>query len=158
MARPRRPCDTAVPMKPVRLLLVDDNTDFLASANAHLCTRPELHLVGAARSGAEALELSARHPVDLVLLDLNMRGMDGLTTTRQLKTRPGAPKIIIVTLHDAPEYRRLALAAGADGFVGKAEFTTALLPLIGTLFGDATVQPSPSLEQTTLPPPAPPLS
>ncbi len=146
MARLRGPCDTAGPMNPVRLLLVDDTPDFLTAAATFLRARSEVRVVGTAGSGVEALELATRLPVDLVLLDLNMRGMDGLETTRQLKSRPGAPKIIIVTLHNAPEYRRLALAAGADGFVSKAEFTTALLPLIGTLFGDATVQTSPSLE------------
>lgn len=119
---------------PVRLLLVDDSPDFLASATDFLCTRPQLQLVGPAASGAEALDLVARIPVDLVLLDLNLRGLNGFETARRLKARPDAPKIIIVTLQDAPEYRHLALAAGADGFIAKGEFTTALLPLIASLF------------------------
>lgn len=123
---------------PVRLLLADDNPDFLASATAHLCARPQLSVVGAARSGAEALTLFNSVPVDLVLLGLNMRGLEGMETTRQFKAWPGAPKVIRVSLEDAPEYRRLALASGADGFIGKAEFATALLPLIATLFPDAT--------------------
>ncbi|MBC7366201.1 MAG: response regulator transcription factor [Undibacterium sp.] len=119
---------------PVRLLLVDDNHDFLVSASAHLRTRPQLSIVGAVRSGEEAFTLLNSAPVDLVLLDLNVCGLDGLETTRQFKAGPRAPKVIIVTLQDAPEYRRRALAAGADGFIGKAEFTTALFPLIATLF------------------------
>lgn len=140
MAWPRRRWDTAAAMNPVRIILVDDNADFLVAAAAYLRARPEVQVVGTARSGVEALELAARLPVDLVLLDLNMRGVDGLKTTRQLKALPG-PKVIIVTLHDALDYRRLALAAGADGFIGKGDFTTALLPLIGMLFRDDTVLP-----------------
>ena len=67
-----------------------------------------------------------------------MGGSNGLKTTRQFKARRCAPKVIIVTLHDSGEYRRLALGARADGLIGKAEFTTALFPLITTLFPDKT--------------------
>lgn len=122
----------------MRLLLVDDNPDFLASAAAHLCTGPHLSIVGAVRSGEEALTYLNTLLVDLVLIDLNMRGLDGLAATRQFKASRGAPKVIILALQDAPEYRGLALAAGADGFIGKAEFTTGLLPLIATLSHDET--------------------
>ena len=123
---------------PVRLLLVDDNHDFLVSAAAHLRTRPPLSIVGAVRSGEEALTLLNSVHIDLVLLDLNMCGLNGLETTRLFKARPRAPKVIIVTLEEAPEYRRRARVAGADGFIGKAEFATELIPLIATLFPDET--------------------
>lgn len=126
----------------VRFLLVDDNPDFRASAAAFLSTEPHLRLVGEAGSGTEAVTLCAQIPVDLVLLDLAMHGWDGFETTRQIKARPGAPKIILVTLQEGPEYRRIAKLAGADGFIGKIEFTTALLPLIASLFPDPTVPPS----------------
>lgn len=122
---------------PVRYLLVDDNPDFRTSAAAFLSAEPHLLLAGEAGSGAEAVEICSRIPVDLVLLDFAMRGLDGYETARQLKVWPGAPKVIIVTLQDGPEYRRLAKLAGADGFVGKIEFTTALLPLIASLFPES---------------------
>ena len=99
---------------------MDDNPDFLASAAAHLRARPQLSIVGAAKSGAEALTLLNSAPVDLVLLGLNMRGSDGLETTRQFTAPPRAPKVIIVTLQDGGEYRRLALAAGADRLIGQS--------------------------------------
>ncbi len=121
---------------PLRLLLVDDNLNFLVSAVAFLRTQPQVSLVGGVRSGEHALTLLDSCPVDLVLLDLNMCGLDGLETTRQIKAGPRAPKVVIVTLEDAPENRLLALVAGADGFIGKAEFTTALFPLIATLYPD----------------------
>ncbi|MBC7366202.1 MAG: hypothetical protein H7343_05210 [Undibacterium sp.] len=67
-----------------------------------------------------------------MLLGLNLRGSDGLETTRQFKAPPRAPKVIIVTLQDAGEYRFLALAAGADRLIDKAEFTAGHLELPST--------------------------
>lgn len=121
---------------PLRLLLVDDNPDFRASAVTYLSSVPEFQVVGETASGEEALACLARQPVDLVLLDLAMTGMDGLAVTRRLKAGATSPKVIIVTFHDAQEYRRLAKAAGADGFVGKTDYTAELLLLVTHLFPD----------------------
>lgn len=146
---PRRPtCDTAGLMPHLRLLLVDDNPDFRSAAAAYLTAQPQLRLAGQAASGEEALALVAQKRIDLVLLDLAMKGHSGFATTRQLKFLPRAPKVIVVTLQDAPEYRHIAQAVGADGFVSKSEYTTELLPLIARLFPDsfpATLSPAPTL-------------
>lgn len=120
--------------KPLRILLVDDSPDFLAAAAAFLGARSHLQLESSTTCGREALELSALIQVDLVLLDLHMRGLNGFETTRRLKAQPQPPKVIIVTLEDAPEYRHIAQVVGADGFITKPEFTTAILPLIDSLF------------------------
>ena len=90
----------------VRLLLVDDNHDFLVSAAAYLRTRPSFPAWARSGRAEEARTLLNSFPVDLVPL--------------------------------APECRRRALAAGPDGFIGKAEFTTALFPLIARLFPEET--------------------
>lgn len=121
-------------MPPLCLLLVDDNPDFRAAAFVYLTGQPHLRLAGLAASGEEALALLAHKRIDLVLLDLAMPGLGGFATLRLLKDRPNPPQVIIVTLQDAPECRRLAHDAGADGFIAKHEFTGALLPVIARLF------------------------
>lgn len=121
-------------MPPIRILLVDDNPEFLESAAGYLATQPDLSVVGRAQSAQAALEMIAALQPDLVLMDIAMPGINGLEATRQIKARPSAPRVIILTLHDNPEYRRAAADAQADGFVAKSEFGTRLLPTIRALF------------------------
>jgi DNA-binding NarL/FixJ family response regulator len=119
---------------PIRVLAVDDSPDFLKLVVRLLSTAPTIQIVGQACSGEAALEqVTALHP-DLVLMDVAMPGMTGLQATRAIKVQPGAPRVIILTLHDNTEYRAAAETAGADAFVAKWELDTALLPLICKLF------------------------
>ena len=123
-------------MFPIRVLLVDDSPEFLESATRFLSTDHQIKIVGRALSGAEAIEQVALVQPDLVLMDWAMPGMNGLEATSHIKARPGAPSVVILTLYDNVEYRVAAQAAGADGYVTKSEFGTALLPVIHTLFDD----------------------
>lgn len=120
---------------PVRILLVDDSPGFLQAAACFLEAEPDIEIVGRALSGRDALEQVARSKPDLVLMDLAMPEMNGLAATHQIKALPDAPHVIILTLHDNPEYRAAAQAEQADGFIGKSEFGTQLLPLIHAMFG-----------------------
>lgn len=120
----------------VRALLVDDSPRFLDAARRFLTTQA-VEIVGEAHTGQEALGLLDVLAPDLVLLDLELPDMAGLSVLRLIKARPGAARVIIVTIHDQDEYRAAAAAAGADGFVPKRELTTALVPLIRQLFGAA---------------------
>jgi|SRR5581483_3980839 len=117
----------------MRVLLVDDSPQFAAAAARFLSAVEKLEIVGQARSGREALEqVASLHP-DVVLMDMVMPEMDGLEATRRIKRTDSPPQIIILTLHDGSEYRQQARLAGADGFVSKTDFGTALLPLIQRL-------------------------
>lgn len=69
-----------------------------------------------------------------MLMDLVMPGMNGLEATRRIKTQSGAPRVVILTLHDDLEYRAATKAAGADGFIAKSEFCTEVLPSTHRLF------------------------
>ena len=121
-------------MPPIRILLVDDNTEFLESAAHFLAAVPETVVVGWARSGREAIRrLDDLHP-DLILMDLVMPGMDGLEATRRIKAQPAPPRVVILTLFDGAEYRTAILEAHADGVLAKSEFGSRLLPLIHDLF------------------------
>jgi DNA-binding NarL/FixJ family response regulator len=118
----------------LRVLLVDDNWAFLGSAEHFLCMEPHLQIVGCVASGQDAVEQVRLLAPDLVLMDLAMPGMTGLMAARLIKAMPHPPRVIILTVHDQPEYHAAAEAAGADGFVAKSEFGSELLPLIDRLF------------------------
>jgi DNA-binding NarL/FixJ family response regulator len=122
-------------MSIIRALLVDDYADFIESASQFLSTVPEIKVVGRASSGEEALQTVGRLHPDLVLMDLAMPGMSGLEATRRIKAQTGAPRVVIITLYSNRGYRVAALAAGADGFMSKAEFGEDLVPLLRDLFG-----------------------
>ena len=121
-------------MQLVRILLVDDSPEFLDSAAGFLSASACIHIVGRALSGQHALEQAKRLHPDLVLMDLTMPGMNGIEATHRIKKERGAPRVVILTLHDNSEYRAAAAAARADGFITKSEFGTKLLPLIESLF------------------------
>jgi DNA-binding NarL/FixJ family response regulator len=119
---------------PIHILLVDDSIEFLDSATHFLSADSCIKIMGCALSGDEALRQTVQLHPDLVLMDLAMPGMNGLEATRQIKVLPGAPRVVILTLHDNAEYRAAAQAVGADGFVAKSEFGTALQAQIHQIF------------------------
>ncbi len=117
-----------------RILLVDDHAQFLAALARFLLGEPEVQVVGQVNSGFAALQCIAELSPDLVVLDLSMPGLNGLEVTRQLKSLPTPPRVIILTMYDLPQYREAARLAGADAFVSKRRFGTELLPSIRALF------------------------
>jgi DNA-binding NarL/FixJ family response regulator len=122
---------------PVTVVLVDDSEEYLEQACRLVTALPGLQLVGWAVSGHEVLAVLDRFPADLVLVDLRMPGMGGLEATIRLKLLAPATKVVVVTLHDEPEYRRAAERAGADGFLPKSELVDGLAPLVDRLFPQA---------------------
>ena len=123
-------------MQTIRVLLVDDNPAFLDIAARELVADGRVQIVGRAQSGEDALAQVQRTQPDLVLLDIALPRMNGLKVTRQLKAQPVAPRVVLVTIHDTPDYRAAGVTAGADGFIAKEEFDTQILPLVEMLFGD----------------------
>ena len=120
-------------MDPIRIILADDNPQFLHAAIDFLATDPQLEIVGQAKSGREAVEQVVELHPHLVVMDLAMPETNGLEATRQIKAQADPPYIIVLTLYDNPEYRAEAKRVEADGFVSKSDLGTLLLPLIHTL-------------------------
>ena len=80
---------------------------------------PDLEIVGEARDGREAVELGLSLVPDLILMDVRMPGMDGLEATREIKARRPEIGILMVTMHDDPDYMLEAIRSGAAGYVLK---------------------------------------
>ncbi|AYN38663.1 DNA-binding response regulator [Streptomyces dangxiongensis] len=104
---------------PIRLLLVDDDPLVRAGLVLMIGGAEDIDIVGEAADGAEAEELVRRTAPDVVLMDLRMPSVDGLTATRRLRARPGAPQVVVLTTFHADEQVLHALRAGAAGFVLK---------------------------------------
>jgi len=121
-------------MKQVKVLLVDDSAEFLASASDFLARDPRVQVVGQALHGREGVRLAEALSPDIVFMDLIMPVMNGLDATRRIRSGPNPPRVIIVTMHDGPEYRRSAEIAGADGFICKTDFAEHAFAMIDAYF------------------------
>lgn len=121
-------------MPAIRVLLVDDNPEFLEAAARFVATVPDVKVVGCASSGDEALQMAGQLLPELVLMDYVMPDMNGVEATRRLKDRAHGPQVVILTLHDIPEYQQQARAAGADGFLAKVDLVTDFPLLVRELF------------------------
>jgi len=122
-------------MQSLRVLLVDDNPAFLDLAARELAADTRVQIVGFVHSAEEALAKVQHTQPDLVLLDIALPGMNGLEAARRLKMQLGVPRVVLMTIHDTPDYRAAGVLAGADGFIAKEEIDTQIWPLIEMLFG-----------------------
>jgi len=105
--------------KIARLVIADDHDLARAGLHSMLSSQRGLKVVGEAKNGREALELSRRLQPDLALLDVRMPEMDGLTTCRSIKQECPATSVILITIHKNPEYLLEALKAGTAGYIFK---------------------------------------
>ena len=103
----------------VRVLIVDDDALVRAGLEMMLGQFDDLTVVGAVGDGADVLPaVNSLHP-DVVLMDIRMPLIDGLTATEQLRARPNPPEVIVLTTFDTDRHIRRALRAGASGFLLK---------------------------------------
>lgn len=105
--------------EPVHIVIADDHELARAGLRGLLEGEPGLQLVGEACNGREAVEICAQLRPDLVLMDVRMPEMDGLEATRAIKKVSPKTSIIIVTMHENPEYLIAAIRAGAAGYLFK---------------------------------------
>jgi DNA-binding NarL/FixJ family response regulator len=103
----------------IRTLLADDQQLVRAGLRMLCDTTGDIEVVGEAASGAEACRLVERLAPDVVLMDLHMPGMDGITATARILAANPATRVLVLTTFDDDEHLYPALSAGAQGFLGK---------------------------------------
>lgn len=112
------------------LLLVDDQSIILDGLEALLAHEPDVQVVGRATSGAEAVERARELFPDVVLMDINMPGMDGIEATKALLKCCTDTSVLVLSMYDHPDLVREIMEAGARGYVlknvGKEELGLAL--------------------------------
>lgn len=101
------------------IMLVDDHPMLRKGMQQLIELSDNLELVAQAGSGAEALKLGTELDPDLILLDLNMQGMDGLETLEKLRAEGVTSRIVMLTVSDADEDVIAAISRGADGYLLK---------------------------------------
>jgi len=116
--------------KPMRMILVDDYPPLLAALATLLRSYRGVEVVGRANNGNDGLKLAEAAQADLVLVDFSMPDIDGVAVTRKLKAGLKPPKVVVMSFHAEPEYRDMALHAGADAYLVKTDIYQELIPLL----------------------------
>src|SRR5215211_5272527 len=105
--------------RPTRLPIVDDHELARESLQNMLSDEIDIEIVGEAANGRQALSLCSRLRPDLILMDVRMPEMDGLAATKEVKQRYPETSVMMLTMHENPDYLLEALKAGAAGYVLK---------------------------------------
>ena len=105
--------------KPTTIIIIDDHALFRKGVSQMISTDSEFMVIGEAASGEEGLLLVENLKPDLVLIDLNMKGMNGLQVLTQIKDKKLKSRCIVLTVSDAEDDLLEALRAGADGYLLK---------------------------------------
>jgi DNA-binding NarL/FixJ family response regulator len=117
-------------MSPTKVLLVDDHPIVRTGIRNLLERAAEINVVGEASDGFEALKLVEKLSPDVVLLDMEMPGMNGKEVAVQLKQAGSSAKILVLSAHDDKQYIQELLANGASGYLTKEEVPEAIIEAV----------------------------
>ena len=130
-------------MEYIRVVLVDDHAIVRSGLKAVLGSARDIEVVGEANNGKEALAQAERLNPDVVVMDLTMAEMDGITATKALSERENPPRVLVLTMHAEEEYLLPVLEAGAAGYLVKSAADRELIEAVRTVArGELYVSPS----------------
>ncbi len=118
---------------PIRLAIVDDHSLVRDGLRARLSVVRGLQVIGEAASGVQALEIAAALAPDLMLIDVGMRGMNGIELATLLRQRHPQIRVLMLSMYDTREYVLSAIRAGARGYVLKESPTEEILAAISAV-------------------------
>jgi len=117
----------------IRILIVDDHPMVTEGIQAILESYDDIEVVGALNNGQDAVDQVVALAPDVILLDLNMPGLSGLNATEIILEKRPDTRIVILSMHDSPEYISTALSHGARGYILKDVPTDAIRTAIDTV-------------------------
>ena len=127
----------------IRVVLADDHAVVRAGVKAVLSSAKDIQVVGEGSNGKEAIALVERLNPDVLVMDLSMGEMDGITATRDLIAKETKTKILILTMHAEDAYLVKVLEAGASGYLVKSAADRELVDAVRAVaHGDLYMQPS----------------
>lgn len=130
-------------MSKIRLLLVDDHAVVRSGLRMLLEAQPDMEIVGEATSGSEAVHLVQQKKTDVVLMDVQMPGTNGIDATRQIKVVCLETAVLALTMYENEQYFLEMLKAGASGYIPKRAAPDELVNAIRTVHGgDVYLHPS----------------
>ena len=128
---------------PIRVAVIDDHPVMRTGLRAVLSTTPGFEHVGEGSSGQDAVDIAERLLPDVLVMDINMPGMDGIAATRLVASRSPSVAVLVLTMHDDDDTLFSAMRAGARGYLLKGseqeEVTRAITAVAG---GDAIFGPA----------------
>jgi DNA-binding NarL/FixJ family response regulator len=122
----------------VRVLVVDDQAPFRLAARMVLKRAPGFELVGEAATGEESVDKVAELAPDLVLMDINMPGINGIEATRQILAAAPATVVFLCSTYQLGDLPADAKTSGARAYVNKEEFAPSVLSELWAARGDGT--------------------
>src|SRR6201986_885680 len=129
--------------QPIRLLIADDHPVVRDGLSGMFAADPDFPVVGEAGDGSQALRLAEAVRPDVVLMDLRMPGMDGVTAIAELARRGNPARVLVLTTYDTDSYVLPAIEAGATGYLLKDAPRDELLRAVrAAAQGDAGLSPS----------------
>ncbi len=129
--------------EPIRLLVVDDHPVVRNGLSGMFADDPEFEVLGEAADGAEAVRLAQALRPDVILMDLRMPGMDGVTAIGELAGRGVSARVLVLTTYDTDSYVLPAIEAGATGYLLKDAPRADLLQAVrAAALGQAVLSPS----------------
>ncbi|MCX7745530.1 MAG: response regulator transcription factor [Clostridia bacterium] len=130
-------------MSKIRVLIADDHSMVRQGLKQILELESDMAVVAQASNGEEAVKLARENGPDIILMDINMPGMNGLQAIKVLKEEVNPYKVIVLTIHQDREYLFKTLQMGADGYVLKDAESEVLIEAIRSVYrGQSYIQPN----------------
>lgn len=127
----------------IRVLLADDHAVVRTGLKTILGRAPDIEVVAEAKHGREAVSLVEQFHPHVVVMDLEMAGGNGLEATREITSRFGSTRVLILTMHDEADYLSPVLHAGAAGYLVKTVADVELVDAIRAVaYGDVYLRPT----------------
>lgn len=127
----------------IKVLIADDHAIVRTGLRALLNAEPSMEVVGEATGGYEAIELAGKSNADILVLDISMPDLDGISVTKKIKTQFPDLRILILTVHEDEALLREAIKVGASGYILKRAAETELISAIHAIIrGVLYVDPS----------------